>query len=58
MIKMLFAFLVVFLSLFLFIPAYRKMCKKDKWGLFKIAVFSFICAVISIVVLSLIVIIF
>lgn len=58
MFKMLFAFLIVFSSLYLLIPAYRKLQKKDKWSLVKLVAFSAVCALLSLVLLSLIVIIF
>jgi hypothetical protein len=58
MIRMFLAFFIVFFVMYYGIPAFRNLSGKDKWDLTKLVVYSTICAILSIVVLSFIVIIF
>ncbi len=58
MIKMLLAFLIVFFVLYFGIPQYRELTGKKKWDLVKLILFSALCAVISIGLLVLFVVLF
>lgn len=58
MIKMLLAFVVTFSLMFILIPQYRNLTGKEKWGYVKLALFSLLCAGLSIGLLSLFVILF
>ncbi len=58
MIKMFLAFLIVFFVLYFGIPQYRELTGKKKWDLAKLILFSVACAVLSIGLLVLFVILF
>ncbi len=58
MIRMFLAFFIVFFAMYYGIPAFRNLSGKDKWDLTKLVVYSTICAILSVALLSVFVIIF
>lgn len=58
MIKIVLAFVLVFLATFFGIQTFRQLRKKEKWQVIKTLAYSAICAIISVVVLISIVILF
>jgi hypothetical protein len=58
MIKMVLVFAFVFCLLYFIIPQYRKLTGKQKWDYVKLLSYSALCAVLSIGVLILFVILF
>lgn len=58
MIKMFLAFLIVFFVMYFGIPQYRNLTGKHKWDLAKLFLFSLMCAVLSIGLLVVFVILF
>lgn len=58
MVKAIFAFVVLFVLIFSGIELFRKMSGKEKWALTKTVTYSIVCAVLAILVLSLIVLFF
>ena len=58
MIKMLVTFISLFVILFVSIDLFRKLTSKEKWSYVKIASYSAVIAVLTIVILSVIVILF
>ena len=58
MIKMLISFLSLFVILFVSIDLFRKLTNKEKWSYVKIASYSAVIAVLTIVILSVMVILF
>ena len=58
MIKILFAFIIAFGICFFGIKGYRSLSNKDKWALTKLIAYSALCATISIIFLTLLVILF
>lgn len=58
MIKMILSFLVVFGGVFFGIQAFRQLSGKEKWNLTKVASYSALCALFTILILAGIVITF
>lgn len=58
MIKALFAFVVLFASVYFGIELFRKMTGKQKWALTKTVAYSIVCAVLALAALTAIVIFF
>lgn len=58
MIKVIFAFLIIFCLFFLGIRVFREMSGLEKWNVAKYAGYSMICAVFTIMILVSIVLIF
>ncbi len=58
MFKILVTFVSLFLILFFGIDMFRKLTKKEKWSYVKIATYSAVIAVLTVVILSVIVILF
>lgn len=58
MIKAILAFLIVFGIMYVAIPSYRSLTGREKWDVVKLVSYSVLCAIISILVLSGIVILF
>ena len=58
MIRIILAFLFVFGFFYFGIDAFRKLTGREKWDLTKLVAYSIICAVLTIVVLALFVMVF
>ena len=58
MIRVVLAFLVVFTCFYFGIDAFRHMTGREKWNLTKLVTYSIMCAVLTIVTLSIFVITF
>ncbi len=58
MFKIMIAFVSLFLILFFGIDMFRKFTKKEKWSFVKLATYSAVIAVLTIVILCVIVILF
>lgn len=58
MIRIILAFLVVFSAFYFGIDAFRHMTGREKWNLTKLATYSTMCAVLTIITLSLFVFVF
>ena len=58
MIRAFIAFLIVFGIMYVAIPSYRSLTGREKWDVVKLVSYSVLCAILSILVLSGIVILF
>lgn len=58
MIRAFIAFLIVFGIMYVAIPSYRNLTGREKWDMVKLISYSVLCGVLSVLVLSVIVILF
>jgi hypothetical protein len=58
MIRIIFAFIVVFLIFFFGIKVFTQLSGKEKWVLTKLFAYSMVCAIITVVFLASIVVLF
>lgn len=58
MIKIIGAFLILFVIFFFGIKSFRDMNKKEKWDLTKLSFYSIICAIVSLVFMIVLVLLF
>ena len=58
MIRLWLMFVILFAGFYFVIPAFRKLKGKEKWGLTKSVLFSMVCSLLAVCVMTAIVILF